>query len=113
MEKITVQVLTRVILVRVGGRLDHSTGREFEQLVEDKMKELGNYKVVLDMSGCPYMSSVGLQAFLALRKLSKRYNRGDVRLAHLQPYVRDTLELVGFTRIFEIYDDVVEAVGSF
>ena len=60
-----------------------------------------------------YISSAGLRVLLAARKAVKRWNRGDLRLAHIQPYVRDTLDLVGFTRIFEIYDDVVDAVGSF
>jgi anti-sigma B factor antagonist len=111
--EVNVKQLKRVIFVEVACRLDHTTGREFQRLVEEKMEELQNYKVVVDLTHCSYISSVGLQAFLALRKIAKRYNRGDVRIAQPQPYVRDTLELVGFARIFEIFDNVVDAVGSF
>lgn len=111
--EIMTKEMKRVLLVQVVGRLDHITGREFYTKVEQMMNEDENYRVVVDLTHCPYMSSVGLHALLALRKVAKRYNRGDVRIANPQPYVKDTLELVGFLRIFEVFDDVVEAVGSF
>ncbi len=110
--EISTKELKRVILVSPVGRIDHQTAPELQKALDDLI-ENGQFKLVVDMSGVNYISSAGLRVLLAARKSVKRWNRGDLRLAHLQPYVRDTLELVGFTRIFEIYDDVVEAVGSF
>jgi anti-sigma B factor antagonist len=110
--EISTKELKRVILVSPVGRVDHQTAPELQKTLDDLINQ-GQFKLVLDMSGVNYMSSAGLRVLLAARKAVKRWNRGDLRLAHLQPYVRDTLELVGFTRIFEIYDDVVDAVGSF
>lgn len=110
--EITTKELKRVILVAPVGRIDHQSAPELQKTLESLIDQ-GQFKLVLDMSGVNYISSAGLRVLLATRKVVKRWNRGDIRLAHIQPYVRETLELVGFTRIFQLYDDVVEAVGSF
>ena len=39
--------------------------------------------------------------------------RGDVRIANLPQRIREVFDLTGFTPLFQIYDDLVEAVGSF
>ena len=110
--EITTKELKRVILVAPVGRIDHQSAPELQKTLDDLINQ-GQFKLVLDLSGVNYISSAGLRVLLAARKAVKRWNRGDLRLTHIQPYVRDTLDLVGFTRIFEIYDDVVDAVGSF
>lgn len=110
--EISTKELKRVILVSPTGRIDHQTAPELQKTLDDLINA-GQFKIVLDLENVSYISSAGLRVLLAARKAVKRWNRGDLRLAHLQPYVRDTLELVGFTRIFEVYDDVVDAVGSF
>jgi anti-sigma B factor antagonist len=110
--EISTKELKRVMLVSPVGRIDHQTAPELQKTL-DELINGGHFKIVLDLAGVNYISSAGLRVLLATRKAVKRWNRGDLRLAHLQPYVRDTLELVGFTRIFEVYDDVVDAVGSF
>lgn len=110
--EISVRELKRVQLVKLAGRVDHQTA----PLLEQKLNELlnaGHFRIAIDLSGVDYMSSAGLRVLLGIRKQVRRFNRGDLKLAALQPAVKETFELVGFTRIFEIYDDVVEAVGSF
>ncbi|MFN8473622.1 MAG: STAS domain-containing protein [Anaerolineae bacterium] len=110
--EIATREMKRVVLVSPSGRIDHQTAPEL-QTVLNELIESGHFKIVVDMEKVTYISSAGLRVLLAARKGVKRWNRGDLRLAAVQPYVRETLELVGFTRIFEIYDDTVEAVGSF
>lgn len=110
--EISVKEMKRSVLVSPTGRIDHQTAPELQKTLSDLINQ-GHFKLVLDMSTVSYISSAGLRVLLASRKSVKRWNRGDLRLAELQPYVRDTLELVGFTRIFDIYDSAVDAVGSF
>jgi len=110
--EISTKELKRVMLVAPIGRIDHQTAPELQKTLDDLITA-GQFKIVVDMEGVSYISSAGLRVLLAARKAVKRWNRGDLRLAKLQPYVRDTMELVGFTRIFEVYDEVVDAVGSF
>lgn len=110
--EISTKDLKRVTMVAPSGRIDHQTAPELQKALDDLING-GHFKIVIDMANVSYISSAGLRVLLAARKAVKRWNRGDLRLSNLQPYVKDTMELVGFTRIFDIYDDTVEAVGSF
>ena len=73
----------------------------------------GNFRFVLDMSKLTYVSSRGLKTLIRARKLTRRFNRGDVRLAAPQPAIQEVLEFTGLLPLFPIFDDPVEAVGSF
>ncbi len=110
--EITTKEMKRAQLVSVTGRIDHETAPKLEQVLNEIINA-GDYHIVLDMSGVSYVSSAGLRVLVGARKAVRRWNRGDLRLAGLQPMVRETFDLVGFNRVFEIYDDTVEAVGSF
>ncbi len=109
---ISVREMKRVVLVGPTGRIDHQSAPELQKVLDEQIAG-GHFRLVVDMSKVSYISSAGLRVLLAARKGVKRWNRGDLRLAGVQPFVKETLELVGFTRIFEMYDDTVDAVGSF
>jgi len=110
--EVNVRPLKRVQLVEVSGRIDHHNAPLLEQKLNEVI-DAGNFRLVVDLSRVDYISSAGLRVLLGIRKKVRRWNRGDLRLAALKPAIKDTFDLVGFTRIFDIYDDVVEAVGSF
>ncbi|MFN8497457.1 MAG: STAS domain-containing protein [Anaerolineae bacterium] len=109
---ITVREMKRVVLVGPVGKVNHETAPELQKVLDEEIAN-GHFKIVVDMSKVNYISSAGLRVLLKARKDVKRWNRGDLRLSGVQPLVLETLELVGFTRIFEMYDDTVDAVGSF
>jgi len=48
---------------------------------------------------------------VSLQKAAKK-NGGALRLAQLSVRVKEVLELAGLTPVFDIYPDVVEAVGA-
>lgn len=110
--EISTEQMKRITLITVSGRIDHETSPELEQTL-DKLVEDGHYNLVIDFENVEYISSRGLRALLAARKAVRRWNRGDIKLAHPQDYIRETFDLVGFTQLFEMYDDVTRAVGSF
>lgn len=110
--EISTRHFKRVTVVDVDGRIDHNTCPQLEETL-DNLIEGGTYNIVIDMADVEYISSRGLRALLAARKAARRWNRGDVRLANVREYVQETLDLVGFTHLFDIYDDLVEAVGSY
>lgn len=109
---ISTRELKRVTVVEVSGRIDHETSPELENTL-DELIESGQYNLVVDLGNVDYISSRGLRALLAARKEVRRWNRGDLRLANPQDYIRETFDLVGFTQLFDMYDDLVKAVGSF
>ena len=99
-------------LLKVQGRVDSSTAPQLEQELK-KIMDDGHFKIVIDMSGVEFMSSAGLRVLINVQKTCKRYNRGELLLAALQENVYSALDLAGFTTLFQVFEDVVTAVGNF
>lgn len=110
--EITTKRFNNCDMVVVRGRVDSSTAPQLTEALESVTGD-GRYKIVLDMSGLEYMSSAGFRSLLASQRVCKRYNRGEIVLAVVPERIQEALELAGFTELFKIYGDAVEAVGSF
>jgi anti-sigma B factor antagonist len=68
---------------------------------------------VFDMSDMDFISSAGLRVLIDVQKTCKRWNRGQLTLAAVPQRIYETLDLTGFVPLFNIFDDVLHAVGSF
>lgn len=99
-------------LIEIKGRLDSSSAPQLNDKFNEIM-EKGTYKLVLDLSELEFVSSAGLRVLVNTQKTCKRYNRGEVVLANVPSNIYSSLDLVGFTALFKIYDDVLTAVGNF
>lgn len=110
--KITTKEYKRVDLVQVNGRIDSSTAPQLEKTLQSIIDD-GRFRIVVDMGGVEFMSSAGLRALLSAVKQVRRFNRGDLRLASVQPKVKKAFELAGLDELFKFYDNDVDAVGSF
>jgi len=99
-------------MLTMSGRVDSSTAPQLTEALEN-ISGNERYKIVLDMSNLEYMSSAGFRSLLSSQRNCKRYNRGEIVLAAVPQRVQEALELAGFTELFKIYPDAVEAVGSF
>lgn len=110
--EITEKALNRVYYITLKGRLDAETAPQLDAVLDAAMDQ-GYFRIVLNMEGLTYLSSRGLKSLIRLRKMTRRFNRGDVRLVNLQPKIEEVLEFTGLLPLFPVYDDPVEAVGSF
>jgi len=100
-----------VPIVSVSGRIDGTTSKDLETILNELIAQ-NMSKIVLDLEGVVYISSVGLRVLLsALKKV--RPNKGDVKLVSLQPFVREVFEITGFTKLFTIYPSQGDALGCF
>ena len=104
--------LKRCDLVVLAGRVDSSAAPKVEEVLK-AITDAGRFRIVLDMRGVDFASSAFLRVLIKYLKLCHRWNRGDVRLAALQPRICEVLELAGLTPLLKIYDDDTLAVGSF
>ena len=110
--EITTKEFKHCTLLNVEGRVDSATAPQFDQKLE-KIIAGGVFKIVIDMSKLEFMSSAGFRALLAAQRQCKRYNRGEVLLASVPQRIKEALELAGFTELFRLYPEPLEAVGSF
>jgi anti-sigma B factor antagonist len=115
--EITHKRMNRVDLLTLSGRLDAATAPTLKQQI-DALFDQGRYRIVLDLSDLDYIASPGLRVLIEARKRARDrkisdLEGGDIRIANLPPRVKEVFDLTGFTTLFEIYPDVVEAVGSF
>jgi len=94
------------------GRVDSSTGDSLLKTFE-KLQDNGMYKLVFDMADVEFMSSKGWWVLIQTQKASKRYNRGELLLANVPEKIISSLDLVGMSHYFKVFDDVVSAVGFF
>jgi anti-sigma B factor antagonist len=109
--------MNRVDLLEVAGRVDAATASKLKQQI-DALFEEGRYRIVLDLAKLEYVSSPGLRVLIEARKRAREWKitdleGGDIRIANLPPKVKEVFDLTGFTSLFEMYGDTVEAVGSF
>ena len=111
--EITIEVLKRCVLFAVSGRIDTVAAHEFEDKLLDLIQG-GQRNLVISMKDVTLIASSGLRALVTARiKVSRAVPRGDVVLSELQPLVLESMELVGFNHLFQIFDSDIDAVGSF
>ncbi len=81
------------------GRLDTATS----PLLEQKMNpELGAAQhLIMDFAKVDYISSSGLRLLLAAHQ-NMEDRGGDLRMIHVNEYIRDVLNLVGFLEIMNV-----------
>jgi anti-sigma B factor antagonist len=102
----------RCDLVKAAGRIDGSTAPQLEEVMNE-LTENGRYKIVFDMTEVNFMSSAGWWVLIRTQKKCKRYKRGELVLANVDPKIQNSLELVGMGTYFQVFDNVTDAVGSF
>ena len=99
-----------VYIIEILGRMDSISSKEIEAKLYDVIEH--NKNIIIDLGAVDYISSVGLRVLLATLKKQKERD-GSIRLASLQPFVRDIFKMTGFDRIFSISLDQEEAIDRF
>jgi anti-sigma B factor antagonist len=99
-----------VEVVKVEGRIDANSAPGMEALINAPL-ERGVKKIVVDLSGVEYMSSAGLRVLLASLKKTRAMG-GEMRLAGMQPFVKEVFDMTGFSRLFTVSPTAEEAVKS-
>lgn len=107
------QVINSVGVLTVSGQIDAYSAPEIEKALTAIINEQG--RVVVDLAAVDYVSSAGLRVMLAGLKQARglKDQAGDLRVAGLQPQVKEVFDIAGFTPLFKLYDEVAAAVNSF
>jgi anti-sigma B factor antagonist len=100
-----------VCVIFLNGRLDAYAANDVEKKM-DSLFAAAKAQLVVNLKGLEYISSSGLRVLLAgLKRVRKQ--QGDIRLACLQPYVKEVFDIAGFTQLFKMFDKEEEAIDSF
>jgi anti-sigma B factor antagonist len=100
-----------VKVISLSGRLDAYAVNDVEKKL-DSLASVKQIHLVLNLRELEYISSSGLRVMLATLKKAAKH-QGGVRLACLNPSVKDVFDIAGFTQFFKIYDKEEDAINSF
>ncbi|MGE5707671.1 MAG: STAS domain-containing protein [Bacteroidota bacterium] len=100
-----------VTLMRVKGFLDAHTATELEKAMDGLINE-GAFRVIVDFSELDYISSAGLGVLMAAIS-TFREHQGDLKLVKLPPKIFKVFDLLGFSKLFQIFETEKEARDAF
>ena len=102
----------KVMVLRLQGQLVHPLGdAELRRVVKETLGQ-GEDKLVLDLSGVPFVDSAGVGELVACVKRVKEAG-GQAKFCNVTQRVSDTLMLLGLGQIFDLYGTDQEAIASF
>jgi anti-sigma B factor antagonist len=97
-------------VLSVSGKIDAATSKDLEAALIGLIDK-DNFFLVVNMEKVEFLSSSGLRVLMAsLNKL--KHKDGDLKLAALQPFVKDVFFMTGANRFFSIYPSQEEAIKS-
>ena len=108
--KITDKNINNIQVITMSGRIDVVSANDLEIFLNNAIGK--NSRMIFDLSETEYISSSGLRVFLATLKILNKKN-GEMRLASLQPVIRNILDISGLSNIFSIHHNLKEAMDSF
>jgi anti-sigma B factor antagonist len=96
------------------GRIDHATAELFKVALAPHLAvcAAGHDRLVLDLGGVEYISSVGLRVLMLAAKQAKAQG-GSLVVADLQPVVREIFEISRFSLVLEVFPTLREALARF
>lgn len=107
--KLNVEREGDIVVLRPVGNLDALSAPKFQEALTPIIDESPR-RVILDMSGAPYVSSAGLRVLIVLAKEVK--NQGKLAVTGLNANVAEVFRLAGFDRIMALCGDMDAARAS-
>jgi anti-anti-sigma factor len=102
--------ISNLQIITLKGYFDIVTSRYVDEQVLPLM-ETGESDFILDVSDLEYLSSIGMMSLTKYQLLLTKKKR-HLKLIKPPKPICDVMAAFGFTKRFEMYDSVVEAVSS-
>ena len=97
--------------ITLSGFLDAYTYQKFEEELKKQIQQ-NKFKIIVDMENLDYISSAGLGVFMSVIAQIRQHN-GDIKLTGLNSKVYKVFDLLGFTKLFQIFSEFDEAMNAF
>jgi anti-anti-sigma factor len=101
------------VVLAPAGRIDHSTSEGFKTALAPHMARCaaGQDRIILDLAGVEYISSVGLRVMMLASKQAKAQG-GAIGVAALQPAVKEIFDITRFTMVLNVFPSVREGLAQ-
>jgi anti-sigma B factor antagonist len=100
-----------IIIFKLTGSLDIGTVSVMRTNI-DLLVSAGQQKVLFDLYDLDQIDSSGVGALISIFKRI-RSNKGEMKFAQLMGQPKEIFSLLRLDRVFEIHDDLDEAIKSF
>ncbi|HID56329.1 TPA: anti-sigma factor antagonist [Candidatus Poribacteria bacterium] len=108
---ITIQERSDVQVIKVVQDLDNYGAADLEKELKDLIGSK-KYKLVVDLSKVNYVNSTAVGMLVGMAKQAKRKG-GDLKVCGLKDRIRKTFDLLGASKVLEIFDTEESAIDSF
>ncbi len=98
-------------LIHLQGSLDMYSFPRLESQLQTLFQQ-GRYYVMLDCSQLDYIGSAGLGALIGFAKQARDHD-GDLKLLRVPERIYKIIELLGFTKVLQVYTTEEIARASF
>ncbi|HEV2349979.1 MAG TPA: STAS domain-containing protein [Terriglobia bacterium] len=100
----------KVVVVKLIGRMDADTNKEFEAAVQQLVQE-GSIYLVVDVNELLYINSAGLGSFLRNAKRAQEKG-GALLLCNLKGLVKEVFEMTRLISVFPVFESADAACQS-
>jgi anti-sigma B factor antagonist len=98
-----------VVVVTPVGRVDHASSGALEAALAPLWANAEVSALLLDFTGVPYISSVGLRVLMIAAK-QVRARRARIGIAALQPVVAEIFSISRFDKVLEVFPTLRDAL---
>jgi anti-anti-sigma factor len=98
-------------LIRLQGSLDMYSFPRLESHLQTLFQQ-GRYAIMLDCSQLDYVGSAGLGVLIGFAKQAREHD-GDLKLLRVPERIYKIIELLGFTKVLQVYNTEDTALASF
>ncbi len=108
------QQIADVALIRVTGRIDHKTVKDFENALTPFLETVSpavDTKIIMDLGGLEFLTSAGLRMLMIAAKTCAKQNRA-IGVAALQPIVQEIFTISRFDLVLKVFSTVPDALAE-
>ena len=110
----TSQKILDLTLVKIQGRIDHDTAKDFQNALKPHLDECiqgKQKKIIIDLSGVDLMTSAGLRVLMIAAETCGK-QKAEIAVAALQPGVQETFKISRFDLVLKIFPSVKSALQN-
>lgn len=98
-------------VLELSGELDAHTASQLENSLKTLI-DRDKHKIIVNCRQLDYIASAGLGVFMAYIE-DVRSLGGDIKLTNMNPKVYNVFDLLGFPTLYDILDNVEDAINKF